>query len=78
MNPAACERTEAAHLNDTKTAQVLRQRIADYCHLRTVTRDKKMLEAIDQIVAKAEEQLNRLDAGAWSALRAEYAATRPA
>ena len=47
-------------MTDTRTAQELHQRIAEYRHLRSVTLDKRALEAIDAILAEAEESLRRL------------------
>jgi hypothetical protein len=61
-----------------KPVHELRRRVADYRHLRTVTRDRKMLENIDRIIAETEEKVRRLDQEALDALSAEYARVRPA
>jgi hypothetical protein len=47
---------------DTRTAQDLRERIADYRRLRTMTWDKQALERIDRIIAETEERLRELEA----------------
>jgi hypothetical protein len=47
---------------DTRTAQELRERIADYGRLRTMTWDKQALERIDRIIAETEERLRELEA----------------
>ena len=47
---------------DTRTAQELRQRIAEYRRLRTVTMDKQAREALDSIIAETEERLRQLEA----------------
>ena len=47
---------------DAGTTQELRERIAGYRRLRTATRDKRALAAIDNIIAEAEEHLKHLEA----------------
>ena len=44
-------------METTKTVYALRRRIASYGHLRTVTRDKKMLEANDRIIVESSPVL---------------------
>jgi hypothetical protein len=46
----------------TRTAQELRERIAEYRRLRTVTWDKQALERIDRFIAETEERLRELEA----------------
>jgi hypothetical protein len=46
----------------TKSAQELRQRIAEYNRLRTLTMDKQAREALDSIIAETEERLRQLEA----------------
>ena len=45
---------------DTRALQELRERIADYRRLRTMTMDKQVLAAIDRIVAETEARLRQL------------------
>ena len=47
-------------MTDTRTTQELHQRIAEYRQLRSLTLDERALEAIDCIIAEAEESLRRL------------------
>jgi hypothetical protein len=44
-------------MTDTRPARELRQRIADYRGLRTVTVDKQALEDIDRVIAETEARL---------------------
>ena len=46
---------------DTRALQELRERIADYRRLRTMTMDKQALGAIDHIVAETEARLRQLE-----------------
>jgi hypothetical protein len=42
--------------------QGLRDRIADYRRLRTMTMDKPALEAIDRVIAETETRLREIEA----------------
>jgi len=59
VNAPSSPTADACGMGGTLTIDGLRQRIADYRHLRTVTRDKKMLEVIDRIIAETGAELKR-------------------
>jgi hypothetical protein len=51
---------------NAKTEAELRQRIADYRRLRTLTWQEELREAINKVIAEAEERLRQLEKPAHS------------
>jgi hypothetical protein len=62
LDQGAALREQSSLGMDAKTRQELRQRIADYRRLRTMTMDKPALERIDRIITETEERLRELEA----------------
>src|SRR5579864_684876 len=66
IDPDQCSRSAASAISSSMTDQMestneLRQRIADYKRLQTMTWDKRALQAIAGIIAEVEKRLRQLE-----------------